>query len=177
MKKLVLGSGRRDHGPSAVCLDRSPDVGADIVWDLDRYPYPLETQSFDVIECKDVIEHLHDIPATLAECHRILKPGGLLILTTPHFSSSNSYTDPTHRKHLSYFSFDYFTPTHGLNYYSAARFEILRRSLFFEGSWFRKKLLGHLANRFPKSYESRWAWLCPAWFLYFELRSLPASQN
>ena len=30
-------------------------------------------------------------------------------------------------------------------------------------------LIWRLANRFPVRYERRWAWLFPAWFLYFEL--------
>jgi len=29
-----------------------------------------------------------------------------------------------------------------------------------------------LANRFPKAYEERWAWILPAWFLYFELKAI-----
>jgi hypothetical protein len=26
-----------------------------------------------------------------------------------------------------------------------------------------------LANRYPAAYERRWAWIFPAWYLYFEL--------
>jgi hypothetical protein len=26
-----------------------------------------------------------------------------------------------------------------------------------------------LANRWPHEYERRWAWMFPAWFLYYEL--------
>lgn len=43
----------------------------------------LDTGSFDVILCSEVVEHLHDSPAALAEMHRVLKPGGILILSTP----------------------------------------------------------------------------------------------
>jgi hypothetical protein len=31
------------------------------------------------------------------------------------------------------------------------------------------KLVWRLANRYPGTYERRWAWIFPAWYLYFEL--------
>jgi len=34
------------------------------------------------------------------------------------------------------------------------------------------KVVHRLANRYPKEYEERWAWMFPAWFLYFELEAL-----
>ncbi|QIG50600.1 class I SAM-dependent methyltransferase [Nordella sp. HKS 07] len=39
--------------------------------------------SFDAITCIDAINHLPDRPQVLAECRRILKPGGLLLFTDP----------------------------------------------------------------------------------------------
>jgi hypothetical protein len=32
-----------------------------------------------------------------------------------------------------------------------------------------KGLIGAATNRSPAEYERRWAWIFPAWFLYFEL--------
>jgi SAM-dependent methyltransferase len=53
---------------------------------------PLETlhfadNHFDAICMSHVIEHLHDPVRLLAECHRILKPGGKLSLITPNAQS------------------------------------------------------------------------------------------
>jgi hypothetical protein len=31
------------------------------------------------------------------------------------------------------------------------------------------RLVWRIANRWPAGYERRWAWMFPAWFLYFEL--------
>jgi SAM-dependent methyltransferase len=41
----------------------------------------------DVIVMLDVIEHLPDPRATLALCHRHLKPGGIIVITTGDFGS------------------------------------------------------------------------------------------
>jgi 2-polyprenyl-3-methyl-5-hydroxy-6-metoxy-1,4-benzoquinol methylase len=41
---------------------------------------------FDVITMSHVIEHLHDPLATLAECRRILKPKGLIVIATPNIN-------------------------------------------------------------------------------------------
>jgi len=42
---------------------------------------PLEDCSQDVVYCISVLEHIVDYPTTLAEISRILKPGGVFILT------------------------------------------------------------------------------------------------
>lgn len=44
--------------------------------------FPKET--FDVVICSEVLEHLHDPLALLKKIHRVLEHHGLLILTTPN---------------------------------------------------------------------------------------------
>lgn len=51
--------------------------------ELERFPYPDD--EFDVVLFCEVIEHLLLDPAfVLAEVHRVLKPGGRIIVTTPN---------------------------------------------------------------------------------------------
>src|SRR5262249_52435989 len=45
---------------------------------------PLRDGSFDAIVCLDVLEHVPDERALLAEVHRLLRPGGMLLLSVPH---------------------------------------------------------------------------------------------
>jgi SAM-dependent methyltransferase len=168
---LAVGCGDRKPEPGVVRLDISPAVKPDVVWDLDKFPYPFDASTFAEIECMDVIEHIASIPRVMEEFHRILKPGGLLKVTTPHFSCANSYVDPTHRWHLSVFSFDYFC-RHKLDYYSNARFDLKTRHIQFNGGRFSRSIVSRLANRYPEEYEQRWAWLWPAWFLSFELEAV-----
>lgn len=47
----------------------------------------LPSDSFDAITMSQTIEHLYDPYATLTESLRILKPGGLLVMTTPNAKS------------------------------------------------------------------------------------------
>jgi SAM-dependent methyltransferase len=44
-------------------------------------------QAFDVVTVWDVLEHASDPRALLTECHRVLKPGGLLVLNCPDSES------------------------------------------------------------------------------------------
>jgi len=47
----------------------------------------LPDSSYDVISLSQVIEHLHDPLAALAEIHRLLKPGGFFWLATPNMDA------------------------------------------------------------------------------------------
>src|SRR5262249_22506677 len=47
----------------------------------------LPTDSYDVVVLADVIEHLHDPRRTLRHVHRVLRPGGRLLLLTPDIGS------------------------------------------------------------------------------------------
>ena len=169
-RELNLGCGRKRR-EACLNVDRAAQVAPDLVWDLDQFPYPLPDSHFSRIFAGDVVEHLADIPAFMREAHRLLAPGGLLEITTPHFSCANSYTDPTHRHHLGYFSFDYFTRGHELEYYADATFEIVGRQIVFHQTLL-SRIFSHLANRYPDTYEQRFAWIVPAWFLIFRLAAL-----
>src|SRR6185369_6405019 len=106
---LDIGCGTRKAEPGALGIDRSPGPATDIVWDLDQYPWPLASNRFERIHLSHIIEHVHDVMATMAEVHRVAHAGASVFVTTPHFSSHNSYTDPTHVRHLAAASFQHLT--------------------------------------------------------------------
>ena len=85
----------------AVGVDHHSYPGVDIVADLNETPLPLEDGRFSRVICTHVIEHIADPAAFLWEVHRISRPGARVELITPHFSSIDSWSDPTHRWHLS----------------------------------------------------------------------------
>ena len=170
MQILNLGSGKR-FIPDAVTVDCSPQTSPDVVHDLNRFPWPLEDNTYDMVYCMDVIEHLDDIVRTMEEIHRVAKAGANIHITTPHFSCSNSYTDPTHRHHLGIFSFDYFTGGNSLDFYTKVRFRKVRADLMFYPK-FKNKIIWRIAKMWPLFYEEHLTWIFPAWFMSFELEVL-----
>jgi len=166
--KLNLGCGNK-HIADFINLDIAPAVKPDVVHDLDRFPYPFPDSRFSEIVVYDVIEHIGDVPSFMREIWRVGKPGAKVTITTPNFSAANSYTDPTHRRHLGYFSLDYFSASHPLNYYGTDGFSVNWREIFFARTLV-NKLVHRAANRWPHEYERRWAWIFPAWYLQFELK-------
>lgn len=51
------------------------------------YDIQFTAESFDVIHIQDILEHLREPVATLLECRRILKPGGVIFLAVPNGST------------------------------------------------------------------------------------------
>jgi 2-polyprenyl-3-methyl-5-hydroxy-6-metoxy-1,4-benzoquinol methylase len=83
-KKGMLASGV-DFSAEAIqfALDKSdapikPDFRQGSAYEL---PWP--NQTFDVVVSSDVIEHLKDVPHYLEEIKRVVKVGGVVIISTP----------------------------------------------------------------------------------------------
>jgi SAM-dependent methyltransferase len=93
--KLNLGCGRFPK-PGYVNVDWRDAPGVDVIHDLSKLPYPFRDESFEQIEADHVLEHLPEIFVVMREIHRILKPGGRLILRVPHFS--RGFSHPEHRR-------------------------------------------------------------------------------
>lgn len=111
MDVLNLGCGNRIL-KDAINHDRTkhrPEI--DITHDLNILPWPFADNSFNKIVALAVFEHLDiDLVASLNECHRILKPGGIVVLKLPLQKGFNAYDDPTHRWFFTLRSLDQFCP-------------------------------------------------------------------
>jgi len=62
-------------------LDIEIAEGVDVVGDARQMP--IASGSIDVVLCTQVLEHIREPVAVVAEIWRILKPGGTLLLTVP----------------------------------------------------------------------------------------------
>jgi SAM-dependent methyltransferase len=101
---------RRTAG-RVVALDYAPDVvthaartypALDVARaDLQRLP--LRDGAAEVVVSLQTVEHLHDQPGFVAECARVLRPAGMLVLTTPNrlTFSPDGTLNPFHTRELS----------------------------------------------------------------------------
>jgi hypothetical protein len=111
----------------------------------------------------------------MEEFHRLLRPGGLLYIATPHYTDFSSFCDPTHRWHLNSFSFRYFGENHGgFGYYSRARFreKSVRVRLLALWRWTGFELLVGLFPRFRRFWEHYLCFVIRGKVIEFELEAL-----
>lgn len=159
--------------PGAVGVDIFERPGVvDVVHNLDEYPWPLEESSFDLVLCNHLIEHVNDFVVMVREIHRILKPGGYFISRTPHYSHVDSYIDPTHKRHMTTESFNYFLDdSNKSKLYTEPLFERDEIILTF-GKGFMSKTGKFLANRSMRKYEKYYCRMFPANTLYYRLKAM-----
>ena len=136
--------------PGSIGIDRNPSTAADVICDLDHFPYPFADRAFDELYAIHVIEHVTDIIRTMEEFHRLVRRGGLIHIETPHYTDFSSFCDPTHKHHLTSYSFRYFGENNaGFGYYSSVRFRERKVEVKLLQLW---RLLGFefLVNHVPR---------------------------
>lgn len=88
-RKLDVGCGRLKD-PEFTGIDINDWPGVDIVWDLEKFPWPIDDNTFDYIKVIHVVEHISDQIGFFHEIHRIAKKDAAVHIETPHYSSRNS---------------------------------------------------------------------------------------
>ena len=102
--KKILDIGGGDGAFTEVCKKNNIDsINLDagknnINFENDKLPF--KDNNFDAVTAFALIEHISNINFLLHEIKRVLKPGGLVIVTTPNFRFcyKNFYDDQTHIK-------------------------------------------------------------------------------
>lgn len=101
---MARGAGRTldvGCGSSVILQSLNHAVGLDVLPNKLRYmrqygvplvrgsvmALPMHDETFDCVVCSQVIEHIPDDPVILQELLRVLRPGGLLVLGTPDYST------------------------------------------------------------------------------------------
>ena len=178
MRVLNLGCGQKktDFPEAAqareiVGIDANPLSNADFIHDLDLFPYPCDSNRFDLVLLQDVVEHLQSLPRVLTEVHRVLRPGGTVRIRTPHYSSIHAHNDPTHLRCFGALVFQWFEKPTANDPFGSARFKLTKREIHFLKPW---SLIGvkWMANRFPMLYEKHFAYVFRAENMTFELQAI-----
>lgn len=143
--KLNLGCGA-DYREGFVNVDNNPNYKADVVHDLNRYPYPLNESSFTEIYSSHVIEHLSNPIDFLIELYRLGANDATVVITCPHFSGN--WMHPLHRTAISSRLFDFVDQSNS-EYYGRVRFESIEVRL----RWLRPASEGKRTGRFLKTLD------------------------
>lgn len=135
LKRLDLGCGKNKK-LGFLGVDISPDVDANVIHNLDIYPYPFEDNSCFELFCSHFIEHVKDIKSFMEECWRILVPMGMMTVVAPYYSSVRAFQDYTHVRPISEMTFLYFSKewmeANKLEHYGVkCNFEIINNRYYF----------------------------------------------
>ena len=68
----------------ADALARAAELGIETHWADVEDPLAFEDGSFDVVVAGELLEHMRDPAALVAECRRVLRPGGTLVGSVPN---------------------------------------------------------------------------------------------
>lgn len=108
--KNIIWRGRSEWD-GLVTLDMTDRHKPDVVHDLTVLPLPFDADTFDEIHAYEVLEHTGQqgdwkfFFAQFSDFWRILKPGGVLIGTSPAPNSQWTWGDPGHTRVMSLESF------------------------------------------------------------------------
>ena len=154
-KSLDLGCGANTRNPfeatEALGVDIRSDLSGGIKQaDLATDSIPFSENFFDFCTAFDVLEHIPrntwkngtNRPAFLElmnEIHRVLKPGGLFLHSTPAFPSKQAFQDPTHvniitEDTMPYYFCEPYVWAKTLGYGFTGRFELVEQK-WVQGIW------------------------------------------
>lgn len=93
MNKRILNVGGRGwmerelmkqlYASEVVRTDLIPEPSEGVI-QADAENLPFEDDSFDIVICRDVLEHLDHASKAISEAYRIIRPGGYYFATTPN---------------------------------------------------------------------------------------------
>ncbi|MCT2584449.1 methyltransferase domain-containing protein [Actinophytocola gossypii] len=92
---LDIGCGDSKQYPDNLGVDLRPAGAVDLVADLSG-GMPVRDGSVDRVFAVHVLEHLVDFLPLVDDCHRVLRPGGVLHVMSPWWRFVNAVADPTH---------------------------------------------------------------------------------
>lgn len=100
MKRLNLGCGD-DIRKGWDNIDIQKDKKLTKSFNFDKFPYPIQDDTYDYILLSQVLEHLEKPEKVLLELRRICKPNAIIRIEVPYYNNKGAFGS---MQHLHYFS-------------------------------------------------------------------------
>jgi ubiquinone/menaquinone biosynthesis C-methylase UbiE len=184
---IELGPGEVKACHNSIGIDIVKKESVDYIADLEQGLPFINDSSIDLIYAFHFLEHVKDIEFMISEIFRVLKAGGRLIATVPHFSNPYFYSDYTHFAAWGLYSFSYFSnkqffkrgvPT----YYNKLDFNIKKINLIFNSPhlplYYLKRLTQKIVNSsrlFQELYEENFVYIFPCYEIKVELEKIESN--
>ncbi|MCX7804245.1 MAG: class I SAM-dependent methyltransferase [Planctomycetota bacterium] len=97
-KKVGKRGGFRPPSDGVLCwhyVNTDPATEPDFLADIARVP--VGDGGYDVAICTETLEHVKDVEAAASEIHRLLRPGGLALISVPFMFPIHADPDDYHR--------------------------------------------------------------------------------
>jgi SAM-dependent methyltransferase len=103
-----------------VVLNVNDEMEVNILGDAEQ-SFPFQDDSFETVLCLNTMQYLYDYRTTIAEAHRVLRPGGQFVVAVPflqlvhgHPVDYQRFTEARWRRELDAFdTVEVFTLSHG----------------------------------------------------------------
>jgi hypothetical protein len=108
----------------------------------------------------------------MEEIHRVSRNGAKIYISMSHFSSAESFTNPTHKHFFTTKSFDYFTPGTYLYSYKYSRVNFRKIKVWLGPTAHPNplvRLLLYYINKYSLVYEKHFAFIFPVGAISYEL--------
>lgn len=97
--RLNLGCGYTKY-PGYINVDSAPECAPDVLWDLEKTPWPWEDDSVEEIKMEHILEHVgqtgDEYLNIWKELYRVCKNGALIDILVPYWRHDYFFDDPTH---------------------------------------------------------------------------------
>ena len=109
----VACGANKQTGPGWVGIDSRELPTVDIVHDLWKFPWPIDSDSVNLLLCNHYLEHVPGwiFMETMAEIHRVCRHKAQVLIAGPYGLGYRWQQDPTHVKPIVESTFAYFDPT------------------------------------------------------------------
>lgn len=181
---LELGCGAKKRNVGAIGIDALDYPGVDLVGDVFDVLRQFPSGCVDEVYAYHFIEHVSDINLLLLELSRVVKAGGVVEFSAPHFSNPYFYSDPTHRSFFGLYTFCYLSSSSPFlrqvpTYQNDLLFSLMRVDLRFKSArqfyvrYALKSLIGSIfnsCNYMKELYEENFCYLFPCYEVSYRLQ-------